>query len=149
MNSVTPFSVVVIKSMSIGREDHYHILGDLLRNCPVNLRMSRWWKICANTRAVLAKTSPHTVFLNDNRPSWILLFTHLDRVTDPYTFLSQYVGDDDRRKVLPGTLRNCYAGYQKQGEAAHMADDVVYLSKPDRADFDANLLFNRFDVKDI
>jgi hypothetical protein len=145
-----PFGLVVIKPLSVGRGDAPNILEAILNHCPVVLRMYRQFALCSMTLDALRHSNNRSVFpAGAKGPSWICLFTHVDRVTNPTQCLDDYFGNMVPSEVLPGTLRHRYGGYSKLGPTAHLSDDVVHLAHETRADFEANLLFLNFDPEKV
>jgi hypothetical protein len=143
-----PYSLLMIKPMSVGRGDAPFILEDLLENCPISLRLFRQFVVCDNTLMLLTKpVGPHHSTLDYEQekihpprhiPSWICLFTHLDRQTNPRPMLDDYCGPLDRGAQLRSHLRS---RYQK---SPFLADDVVHLTASARAKHEATLLFHDF-----
>jgi hypothetical protein len=145
-----PFALVIIKPMSVGRGDAPDILSAILNKCPVSLRMFRAWTICRTTLEALCGDGKGPTFPPGRpSPSWICLFTHLDRVTDPTEILTDYFGGPEKERWLLHHLKYQFSGYRKIGKAAHLADDVVYLSPIERCEFEACVLFTDFDKKAI
>lgn len=154
-----PYSLLTIKPMSVGRGDAPQILADILKDCPVSLRMFRVWPICDTTLIGLCRTKG----LHDSGldyevekihparkvDSWVCVFTHLDRETDPTPILNEYCGPLDPTKLLPQHLRHKYGGYTKVGRTAHASDTVVHITKTERLDYEGMLLFMEFDESKI
>ena len=154
-----PFSVVMIKPLSIGRGHGPEILGNIIDRCPVTLRKIRSWVVCDTTLFGISRPhGPHLTNLNyDDEKihpqrqavSWICVFTHIDRETDPYVCLDTYFGPTDPRDCKLGQLRHTYGGLTQAGLNFHPSDNVVHLALPERADFEATLLFQDFDPTKI
>jgi nucleoside diphosphate kinase len=145
-----PFSLVVIKPLSVGRGEAPDILNNILMHCPVSLRMFREWTLCRTTLEVLMQGPHAPVFLLDNRsPCWVCLFTHNDRVSNPTPLIAEYVGSTDPWEVQPNTLRHQYGGFTRFGITAHPSDNVVHLADDNRAELEALLLFTQFNVLDV
>ena len=149
-----PYSLVVIKPLSVGRGDAPNILQSFLDNRPVTLRKFRSWAICDTTLLALVqdkglhKTNldydQEKLLLPRQIDSWICVFTHLDRQTDPTPIIHEYCGPLNRREWLPHHLRHQFGGYSRFGNNAHPTDTVIHIAKPERALYEANLLFLNF-----
>lgn len=143
------FTVLIIKPVSVGRGDAPAILHDILHNTPVALRGFRVWRICDTSWKALCLNSSsldyNTEKLNAGRsvPAWICLLTHLDRVTDPVPVLEKYCGPFDSDQWLPKHLRYRYSHH------AHDIDTVVHISGIERAEYEASILFEKFNKEDI
>jgi hypothetical protein len=73
------------------------------------------------------------------------LFGHDLWDEDPYEDLLKYIGPENPLEWKQGELRHEYGGFSRFGSTAHPSDTVVHLAHPDRADYEANLLFMDFD----
>lgn len=153
------YSLFMIKPLSIGRGDGPAILKDILKDCPVSLRFFRNWSICDTTLFALSQSKglsegqlryeDEVIHSQRQGLSWICLFTHKDRVTDPTDILNAYCGPENYREWLPHHLRYRYGGFAKIGKTAHASDTVVYIAKADRTEYESNLLFLDFDPSQI
>lgn len=155
-----PYSLMMIKPLSVGRGDAPEILSKILDNVPVALRGFRSWNICDTTWFALCRDKGP--FLSDlvyevekihairQVPTWICLFAHLDRETDPTEALIDYCGSDDRTLWQPRHLRHKYSGFTNYvGPTAHASDTVVHIASPKRVSFEAAVLFSQFDESKI
>lgn len=154
-----PYSLMMIKPMSVGRGDAPLILADTLHDCPVALRMFRSWVVCDSTLVGLCRMkgmfeSGLDYDVEKIHPlrqvhSWVCVFTHLDRKTDPTPILNDYCGPLDPTQLLPSHLRSKYGGYARVGKTAHASDTVVHIAKTERVDYEGMLLFMDFDETKI
>jgi len=159
-NTETPlYTVVVIKPLSIGRGDGPKILEELLEKGNLVLHKIRSWNICLNTWEAIWNISKDTesefewverLANSSFRNCWVLLLTHKDRVIDPVDFLNECCGPvDDILKWKKCHLRYKYSAFSIQGLLMSKYDDVVYISPKGKQNLVANLLFSKFDEKDI
>lgn len=159
MSQLVPYTVIVIKPLSIGRGDGPHILEDLLTQLPLSLRKFRTWNMCSTTWNVLKDISMGTpaefswsqtvsggFYSNE---VWVGLFTHKDRSTDPTELLRDIWGPEEMRLWKTSDLRYKYSAFKTQGLTTHPADTVVYISPAEKSNLIANLLFNKFDEEDL
>lgn len=147
--TVVPYTLLVIKPMSIGRGHGPVILENILENCPVSLRSFRSWPICDSTLYAMTRdTGPHSSILEYELErihpprqihSWCCIFTHLDRSKDPTDTLNNYCGPFDRTEWLNDHLRYKFA------ITKNPTDTVVHIPQPTRTKFESNLLFLNFD----
>lgn len=150
---IIPYSLLIIKPMSVGRGDAPVILQDIFYHCPVALRMFRQFIICDTTLLALVEpTGPHHSTLDYEQekihparqiPSWICVFTHLDRITDPTVLLNEYCGPLDVSQRTHQHLRYTYS------TSFHPSDNVVHIAIPERRQYEANLLFLEFNEEHI
>lgn len=149
-----PFSTIIIKSFSVGRGDAPNILEDLLSHLPISLRMFRSWRICDNSIHALSKVvglddTPldyETEKISALRPvhSWCCVFTHMDRETDPTDLINDFCGPVDAKVWVHGSLRHTYGL-----KSLNPADNVIHVSTPQRAEYEAKILFMNFDKEAI
>jgi hypothetical protein len=150
-----PYSLVIIKPMTVGRGSAPDILESILNDCPVSLRMFRQFVVCSTTLAALTTETKEVVsnlnyddeVIHASRgvPSWICLFTHKDRLTDPTLLLEEYFGPLDPNKWRDGHLRYKYGGFGFIGKTAHSSDTALHLSKAERVNYESTILFTNFD----
>lgn len=151
----SPYSLVVIKSLAIGRGWGMNILSDILDTCPVTLKKIRSWVVCDNTWKALG--APVSGVESDciyqvenvqslrNSPSYICLFIHEDKVTDPTDLLFDKLGPNDINLCLPHHVKYKY----KPRNMSHPCDTVLRISHPKRVDYEAMLLFDHFDKDNL
>lgn len=148
----TPYALLIIKPLTIGRGEGPEILSKILDECPVALKRFRQWVICDTTlKALTQDTGPEECDKTDleyaveqihcvrQAASWICIFTHTDRVSDPIQVLMDYCGPASRQGWLHTDLR-----YQ-MSHTTHASDTVVHIAKPERRNYEANMLFMTFD----
>jgi hypothetical protein len=155
--SIPNYSLVIIKHLSIGRGHGPFILSDILRKAPVSLRMFRHWKICdTSLKALCTNTRACDTYLSYNlesdsgmslRPSWICLFTHLDRSSDPHPILDDVLGRYDG--YHPRSAFGIRHNYCPTTNTVHNCDTVVHLTDPLRNEYEASILFKDFKEADI
>lgn len=144
---IPPYSLILIKPLTVGRKEAPAILQYILDNCPVVLRQFREWDICASTwRALysnndLADANILTSLPGIGRKGWVCLFTHVDRVSDPYpTLFSLCVGDglfDTGKKSIRDV-------WKTKTSTPHRSDTVIHISDPNRVKLEADLLLHNF-----
>lgn len=148
-SDVPPYSLVMIKPLTVGRKHAPPILEMILNKCPVSLRYFREWEICATTWRALypdkevAASNILTSLPGIGRNAWILLFTHKDRVSDPYPFLLDTI---DPPEWSANSIRSIW---RTRTSTPHKSDNVVHLSSPGRVSLEASLLFRNFNELDI
>ena len=156
---IVPYTVFVIKPLSVGRGDGPEILEELLEKGNLVLHKIRPWDVCNNTWHALWDISQDTEsefewvdrFTRTTfRKCWVLLLTHKDKITDPTDFLNEYCGPVDKiMKWKKHHLRYKYSSFAIQGLLMSKYDDVVYISPKGKQKLIADLLFTKFDEKDI
>ena len=149
-----PYSLVIIKSLSIGRGHGPEILSKILSSAPVSLRMMREMKICENSlKALTVPVGPYESNLDfdtevvncyRNVPSWVCIFTHIDRTTDPTDILRSLFGPIDKTRWLHMHLRFGYGGM-----SPHPSDTVFHLSDIERREYESSILFTDFSEESI
>lgn len=149
-----PFSLVVIKPMSIGRGHGPKILEELLSSAPLVLRRFRAWNLCQTTLRVLCESpslefEDEKIHLGRSQESWICLFTHVDRQTDPSGLIEELCGPLDKSLWRQVHLRMRYSGFGKQGGSTHPSDTVFHISSRTRRDLEASLLLSGSDIKNL
>lgn len=153
------YTVVVIKPLSIGRGDGPKILEELLEKGNLILHKIRSWNICLNTWSAIWDISQGTEsefewtdrLVNSSfRNCWVLLLTHKDSTTDPVDFLNEFCGPaGDILKWKKNHLRYKYSAFAIQGLLVSKYDDVVFIAPKGKQNLVANLLFKKFNEKDI
>jgi nucleoside diphosphate kinase len=151
---IPPYTLLIIKPMTVGRGHAAEILEEILSQCPVSLRLFRDFRICDTTLLAVCQSTRDAVSNLDydqekihpprQQSSWIGLFTHIDRLTDPTQILEDYCGPLEPAQWKPHHLRYKYGGQSLVGVTAHPSDTVVHISKPARANYESSLLFQNF-----
>lgn len=153
---MVPYTLLMIKPMSVGREDGAPILSAILDEAPVMLRKFRIWHICDTTWFALGQNKgiiPANLDYEIEKihavrtiPTWICVFVHKDRETDPTPALIDVCGPDDSSMWLSHHLRTRYSGLTHYvGKTAHSSDTVFHIAKPGRCEYEAKMLFTDFD----
>lgn len=140
----------MIKPMSVGRGDAPKILEELLDKLPITLRLFRSWSVCNMTLTALCEVSDlkyddEKIHLGRGKDSWVGIFTHIDRISDPTSFITEYCGPLDPTNWQSHHLRKRYSAYTWLGKSAHPSDTVVHISRPDKVELESSLLFLNFD----
>lgn len=145
-----PFTVMIIRPLSISRGHGPQIIEEILKNCSVVLVAMRQWNVCRTTWAALSNISKDTkaeldatttdLHLNKG-PSWCLIFEAGDGEADPTEELMAYCGPADRTQWEQKHLRMRYSSYKQRGITASLQDAVVYISPADKHDLISHLLF--------
>jgi hypothetical protein len=146
---VPPYSVIMIKPLTVGRKQAPAILDYILQTCPVSLRFFREWEICATTwRALyadkdLADVNILTSLPGIGRTAWIGLFTHKDRISDPYPVISELCGKTDLNN---SSIRSIW---RTRTTTPHGSDTVIHIADPKRVKLEADLLLYNFKEVDV
>lgn len=151
-NPIPPYSLVMIKPLTIGRQQGPAILTEIMYRCPVSLRFFREWEICPMTWRALyndaetADANVLTALPGIGRRAWICLFTHKDRITNPWKDLVKVCGAADPDKRGPDTIKEMW---KTPTSNPHKSDTVIHLSDPYRTKLEADLLLYKFNELDI
>lgn len=157
---ISPYAVLVIKPLSVRRGDGPRILRDLLDDCNLVLVKIREWNICPTTWDAIWNISKDTEseftwtdkFINDStcNSCWILVLKSKDITKDVLDVLNSYCGSsEDLLTWKSDHLRYKYSPYSSQGLTLRKYDNVVYINPKGKQKLIADLLFPRFDEKDI
>ncbi len=143
-----PYTVVVIKPASINRNYGPLILEDMVSKLPVSLRFFRKWNICNTTLKALNIIG---TFYNNGKGnySWICLFTHKDRETDPTIMINDLFGPEAMDHWRHHHLRFRYSSYKEMGQLTHPSDTVVWIPPESRMSICAQLLFQNFNEEEL
>jgi hypothetical protein len=146
-----PYSLLVIKPLTVSRGDAPKILSELLDKHPLVLRKFRSWSICDTTLRALSMSSKDTgwnyevekTFAAQHLESWICLITHADRHSDPQDILMEVCGSPNPAEWQYRHLRHRYSALFSK------LDPVVHLSPIERQNIEASLLFINFNEKHV
>ncbi len=143
---MSDFTLIIIKSPSVGRGDGPSILRDLLETCNISLYKFRPWVICHTTWSVLDPDALPYIGTKV-KPSWICLFKNNQDERSSFEKISDYSGSSERSGWRPKHLRYKYIKHILL--ELNPFDDVVRITDPDRLSLECKLLFNDFDIEDL
>jgi hypothetical protein len=149
---IPPYSLIMIKPLTVGRKQAPAILEYILQLCPVSLRFFREWEICPTTwRALyddkdIADVNILTSLPGIGRKAWVGLFTHKDRVSDPYPHLIDISGINDTSNLNNSSIRSIW---RTRTTTPHGSDTVIHISDPKRVKLEADLLLYNFREVDV
>lgn len=147
-----PYSLVLIKPLTVGRGQAPLILEDILSHGTTSLRCFREWEACATTWRVLypdpivADAHIEICPTGIGRKIWVGLFTHLIPTKSSDLTLDEIIGPKDPILHKPHHIRY---KYKPVNRIPHPADDVIHVSAPERTMFEAMLLFRNFNEEEF
>jgi hypothetical protein len=155
MTSEASYCVLVIKPMTIGRDEGPLVLKDLLstgdfqivRMMPSNVCRNTWLALEDISRGTESEFSFGSFITNTtarDRVSWVMIIKHRDGITDPTDLLNKHLGPTDPSKWTYSHLRLKYARLGNRS-----LDDVTFVSPKGKANLTAMILIKDFKEEEL